>query len=184
MILDATAGNRTMWEKKNVDNIVYIDIEKKLDVRPTIWASNEQTPFPDKTFDVIFYDPPHNWGASKYYFAFASARERKEFYPKASGVPTYYGWDKFKTRPKLIKHMYNAQKEFQRILKDDGILWFKWNEMRMLLNRVLTIFHDWHELMRLYINDPTHTAGEHQTYWICMCKKREKTAQQPLLQFL
>jgi len=184
MILDATAGNRTLWEYKYSEHITYIDVEKKLERRPTIFASNEHTPFPDKTFNSIFYDPPHNWGGAIHFFSFPNRRERMKVFKDASGCPTYYGWDKFKTRGRLLKHMYNAQKEFQRILKDDGLLWFKWNEMRILLRRLLPVFNDWLVLMTLYVNDPTHTAGKHQTFWLCMQKKTERIAQQALECFL
>jgi len=59
VILDATAGNRKMWRKKDYLDIIYLDIEKGLEVKPTIIADNTQTPFKDKTFHTIFYDPPH-----------------------------------------------------------------------------------------------------------------------------
>jgi len=183
MILDATAGNRTMWAHKNSDNIIYIDVEKKLEVPPTIFASCESTPFPDNFFDAIFYDPPHNWGGGVHYFSFPSKHERKEVFPNAGGIPTYYGWDKYKSRHALIRHIYNAQQEFRRVLKPDGLLFFKWNEMRVDIYRILSIFHDWYELMRLYIQDPSHTAGEHQTYWIILTQKHERIAQQSLEQW-
>jgi len=184
MILDATAGNRTMWAYKHSDNIIYIDIEKRLEVPPTMFADYRCTPFPDNTFDAIFFDPPHNWGAAIHYFSFPSKAERREVFPNVKGIPTYYGWDKYKTRHTMVKSIYEAQKEFRRILKPDGLLYLKWNEMRISLDRILTAFTDWVELMRLYIQDPSHTAGEHQTYWVILCKKEGKTSQQPLLQFL
>ena len=69
MILDATAGNRTMWQTKQADGIIYIDMEKRLEVKPTIFCSNEQTPFRDNTFDNIFYDSPHTYGVYNRSFA-------------------------------------------------------------------------------------------------------------------
>lgn len=173
-----------MWAHKHAPNIIYIDVERKLEVKPTIFASCEQTPFPNHTFDAIFYDPPHNWGGATHYFSFPSKRERKEVFPNASGVPTYYGWDKYKTRHALIRHIYNAQSEFKRILHPTGLLFLKWNEMRIPIHRILSVFHDWLELMRLYVNDPSHTAGQHQTYWVILTQRQERVAQQPLVNFL
>jgi len=49
-----------MWTHKNSKNIIYIDIEKQLWNKPTIYADCTQTPFKDKTFDAIFFDPPHD----------------------------------------------------------------------------------------------------------------------------
>jgi len=64
MILDATAGNRTMWKVKDAEGIIYIDMERRLMNKPTIFADNNTTPFLDKAFDTIFYDPPHKWGGT------------------------------------------------------------------------------------------------------------------------
>jgi len=172
-----------MWQIKQVDNIIYLDMERKLKNKPIIFADNTQTPFPAELFDTILYDPPHNWGGGD---------EPNPIYPgeikkwKQEHQPfafTYYGWDKYKSRIGLIRHVYQAQKEFQRILKPDGLLWFKWNEMRIPLDRILACFTDWLELMRLYIADPTHTASQHQTFWVVFAKKREIKQQTDLLQF-
>jgi len=180
MILDATAGNRTMWELKDYPNIIYSDMERKLKNKPTLYADNTTLPFLDGIFDTIFYDPPHNWGGGD---------EPNPIYPseikkwKQKHVPfafTYYGWDKYKTRVGLFRHVYAAQKEFQRVLKPDGLLWFKWNEMRIPLDRILACFSDWLTLLTLRVNDVSHTASEHQTFWICFAKEKGKGVQTTL----
>jgi len=171
MILDATAGNRTMYETKDVNKIIYIDIEKQLWRKPTIYADCTRTPFKPKTFHTIFFDPPHDWGAEPFDFEQGKFTKRRQWARTYPFQFTYYGWDKYKNRTQLIKFIYNAQKEFLRILKDDGLLWLKWNEVRIPLNNILAIFKNWQILMILRVNDPTHTASEHQTYWVCMCKK-------------
>jgi DNA modification methylase len=181
MILDATAGNRTMWLWKECPHIIHIDMDKELQIKPDMICDNTQTPFKDKTFDTIFYDPPHNWGTAIHYFSFRNSKEREKVFPHSEGVPTYYGWDKYKTKDALLNHMNKASKEFYRILKDDGLLWIKWNEMAIPLRTVLIIFKQWIELMRLYVNDPTHTAGNAQTYWILMCKEKGEGKQLTLL---
>lgn len=183
MILDATAGNRTMWQIKKPTNIIFIDMEKKLEVKPDVFCDHRQLPFTDSCFDTIFYDPPHNWGGAIHYFSFPNKEERAKVFKDVGGTPTYYGWDKYKHRQALVASIYNTLTEFRRVLKEDGLLWFKWNEMRITINQILTVFHDWNELMRLYIDDPTHTAGKQQTYWVCLSKKKQKTAQQSLTQF-
>jgi len=181
MILDATAGNRTMWQYKNSPDIIHMDMDRELQVKPDILADNTNTPFLDKTFTDIFYDPPHTWGGGISFFSFRNAKEREKVFPHVTGVPTYYGWDKYKTKDALINHINKASKEFYRILKDDGILWIKWNEMSMPLKTIKTIFHQWIILMELYINDPSHTAGQAQTFWVCMCKEKGEYKQQTLL---
>jgi hypothetical protein len=184
MILDATAGNRTMWQQKKCPHIIFMDMDDKLQIPPDVLSNNEHTPYPDKHFATIFYDPPHTWGGGVHFFSFRNEAERAKVFPHVHGVPTYYGWDKYKTREGLISHMHRAQLEFYRILKDDGLLWFKWNEMSIPLNRVLVIFNQWEVLLKLYINDPTHTAGQAQTFWICMCKEKGDYEQKTLLSSL
>jgi len=183
MILDATAGNRTMWQHKNSANIIYIDIQKKLAVKPTIFADNMQTPFKDKIFDTIFYDPPHDYGSKQGYQP-EYWSEKKQYAQKH--VPfafTYYGWDKYKTWQSLLRHIYFAQKELARILKDNGLLFFKWCEITKNIDRVLSLFDNWTVLMRIYVTSPTHTAGIKQTYWIVMQKKEKVAQETDLLQF-
>ena len=180
MILDATAGNRTMWSYKDSDQIIYIDIEKQLEIKPTIFASCESTPFKDKQFHTIFYDPPHTWRDKPFYYSFPSKQALRQVYPSHKGMPTYYGWDKYPSRLQLNAHIYRSQQEFQRILKDDGLLFFKWNEVSIPLRRILTVFHEWTEVMRLHIRDPMQTAGQHQTYWVILTKKPSKSKQTTL----
>jgi len=181
MILDATAGNRTMWKRKQSDNIIYIDIQRQLEVRPTIFCSNEQLPFPDATFDTIFFDPPHSWHKGHHYHTYP--RRTKEYFErwKDRAVPRYYGWERYKTRSQLINHIFHAQQELSRVLKDDGLLWFKWCELSIPLLRILTALTEFRELLRIYVCSPSQTAGEAQTYWVCM-EKRFRRGKQSILQ--
>jgi hypothetical protein len=181
MILDATAGNRTMYECKQTDSIIYIDMEKKLKVKPTIFADNTNTPFLDATFDTIFYDPPHLWGNKEGYTPFYPKEYKKWASEHKPFAFTYYGWDKYQSREALIAHIYRAQKEFARIIKPNGLLWLKWNETRIPLNRILTIFAEWHVLLILRINDITQTWGTAQTFWVCLTKKKGEMKQTTLL---
>jgi len=177
MILDATAGNRTMWINKESDNIIYIDMETQLERPPNIFCKNDITPFRDKTFDTIFYDPPHSWGNIGHYHTYP--RRTKEYFEKwhDTAIPRYYGWDKYKSATELVLHIVKAQEEFGRILKDEGLLWLKWNEMSISLYRILSLLNSWQLLLKLYITDPSQTAGKHKTYWLCMEKHKEKGSQ-------
>lgn len=183
MILDATAANRQMWKKKDSENIVYLDSQLRLQVPPTLFANNERTPFKDCTFDTIFYDPPHRWNWTGSYYSFPNAEEAKEIWGDKKGVITYYGWDVYKTRGDLIKHIIKAQSEFHRILTDDGLLWLKWNELEIKLLNVLGIFQQWNELMRLYVESPLQRKKDVQTYWILFEKKSEGVAKTSLFEF-
>ena len=171
MILDATAGNRTIYETKNVKQIIYIDIQKKLARKPTIFADCTRTPFRDKTFHTIFFDPPHNYNSDKLWYSIPDSETYQKKWRKHGRIPTYYGLEIYKSRSDLIKFIYNAQKEFLRILRDDGLLWLKWNDYIIPLHNILAIFQNWRILLKLNIQDPLQTWGKGQTYWICMCKK-------------
>ena len=183
MILDATAGNRQMWKKKFSKNITYIDQGERLQIPPDIICDNTNTPFADKTFDTIFYDPPHRWAWEGSYFSYQNAEDAKDVWGDRKGVITYYGWDVFKTRGDVIKHLYNANNELHRILKDDGLLWFKWNEIEISLQQVLSLFGKWDELMRLYVNSPMQRKKDVQTYWVVFEKKTEGESQVSLHEF-
>ena len=74
-ILDATCGSRTIWFTKDNPNCLYIDkrvehgtriwkstkndSERRIDVEPDIVADFTQLPFPDKSFYLVVFDPPH-----------------------------------------------------------------------------------------------------------------------------
>ena len=180
VILDATAGNRTMWKHKNTENIIYIDIETKLERKPTIFADNTNTPFLSETFDTIFYDPPFMAGRGKgSFFSCPDISKRVQTTMGLKGA-TFYGVGRYKSKQALIAHVYRAQKEFKRILKDDGSLWFKWSEADISLNRILSLFADWYELLRIYVRSPLQTIGKAQTYWVCLTKKERETTQTAL----
>lgn len=180
MILDATAGNRTMWHYKDSEYIIYIDLERKLEVKPTIYADNSSTPFFDKVFDTIFYDPPHGWGEGHPFYKYPDSKSFKEKWQGYGEIPRYYGWDKYKNQQELIVHLYRAQKEFHRIMKDGGVLWLKWNTTLISIHRVLSLFDLWFIMLELPIKAPTQTAGKSQTYWVCMMKKKKDYVQSTL----
>jgi hypothetical protein len=78
-------------------------------------------------------------------------------------------------------HLYRAQKEFHRILKDDGMLWLKWNTLLISINRVLALFDLWFVMLKLPVKSPTQTAGKSQTYWVCLMKEKREVVQTALM---
>lgn len=173
MILDATAANRKMWQVRDSDNIIYIDQQTKLDVPPTLFCDNTNTPFADKKFHTIFYDPPHDWGLPSLYWGFASEKEKQERFKDFKGIPAYYGTEIYEKREELVLHIFKAQREFYRILKDDGLLWFKWNETKLKLRHVLTVFALWQPIMTIPVDRRGRGLSKEDTYWVCMEKKTE-----------
>jgi len=171
MILDATAGNRTMWRHKDSENIIYVDIEKRLEVKPTLFADDRKLPFRGRQFDTIFFDPPHAYGGGSLLFTspFHTAEYRARFRDK--DPTSYYGWDKYKTKSELLRYIYQAQAELRRVLKDDGLLWLKWNEMNISVRTILHLLQDWRLLLELPVKHKAQRLGKMQTYWLCLEKK-------------
>lgn len=181
MILDASAGNRTIYTTKEVEGFIYIDMEKRLERKPTIIADNTKTPFLDKSFTDIFYDPPHAYGVHTGRHIHPSKQAAIDDGCDPDEVSCYYGWDKYNTQMQLIGHIHRAQKEFRRILKDDGLLWLKWNEVTITVNTIMHLFEEWNEVMRITVSITVRPAGTWATYWICLSKKKGKLRQSMLL---
>lgn len=171
-ILDATAGLRTIWKQKTSAHILWVDIETDLETPPDVLMDCTNTNFEEKRFHTIFFDPPHGWG-KKPGLSQTAMRNRKDYenYPwKPPNWGPYYGWDKYKNKQSLLIFIHKAQKEFHRILQDDGVLWLKWNECNIPLSRVLPFFKDWVEMMRIEVGSRRQTIGKTQTYWLLFMK--------------
>lgn len=176
-VLDATAANRRIWSTRESPNILWIDIDPELEIKPDVVIDCTKTSFPDDYFFTIFFDPPHMWGdktADQIY----TCRNKKEHdafmnkwgFNQFKKVPTYYGTDKYKTKLELLTFVHKAQKEFYRILATNGMLWVKWCESRITLAKILPFFKDWHEMIRLEIGSKKQTLSAAQTYWIMFMK--------------
>lgn len=179
MILDATAGNRANWTNKNPKDVIFLDIEKQLEKKPTIFADNTQTPFLNSSFDTVYYDPPYDWNKKTHFFSFPNKTLFYKYGKYGTSDETckhgwtYYGIDRYKNKSSLLNHIYKAQKEFQRILKEDGILIFKWNEMAILLRRIMSLFGDWSEQLRFTISNPIKQS-EFKTWLIFFGKQKRR----------
>ena len=121
-ILDMTCGLRQIWFNKNHPAAVYFDkrsghVEKYfgkgrtslhvLDINPDVIGDFTALPFPDETFSLVVFDPPH-------------LTEAKE---TAWLVKTFGKLDE--TWPQMLNDGFA---EGMRVLKPDGVLIFKWSE--------------------------------------------------------
>ena len=151
-ILDACCGSRMFWFDKNNPDAIFMDIRSEqhtlcdgrvLEVNPDIIADFRQMPFEDNSFSLVVFDPPHlkdlgqnTWMAQKY----------------GKLLPT---WECD------IKAGFD---ECMRVLRPDGILVFKWNEIQVKLNQVLAVI----ETQPLF----GHVTGKHgRTIWLTFMKK-------------
>jgi hypothetical protein len=176
MILDATAGNRSIYQYKKSENIIFIDIEKQLWTKPTMFADSRKLPFKDKTFHTVIFDSPHDWGGDPFDFTMGKFLKSRQWGRTKPYQFTYYGWDKYKYKAEIIKYIYESQKEFARVTTDTGLLIVKWCEVRFTIDRLLTILTEWRLLIEIPVHDPNHTYGESQTYWLIMEKRKETSA--------
>ena len=167
-ILDATASYRSMWHTREDNRILWIDIEPELDLKPDLLMDCTCTDFEDKRFHTIFFDPPHSWGHTKN-TGVHQTPSRKIMKEKGWGTGAYYGFDRYKTKGELLSFINKAQKEFQRILSDDGILWFKWGELRITLDAIIPFFKDWRVMTKHEVAYRGKVVGC-RTWWVALMK--------------
>lgn len=171
-----------IWAKKNDLPIVFIDIEKRLERKPTMFADSRQLPFQDSMFHTVFFDPPHAWAFDSMFYSFPNEQLLKAQYATVTrnGIPSYYGMERYRTKTQLLSYLFHTEKELYRVTMFDGIMWLKWNELRISLDRVLVVFKNWVEVLRLEISDNHQQLSKIQTYWIAFLKKTKGDETMPL----
>lgn len=126
-ILDATCGSRMIWFDKQNPDVLYMDNRKLTDIlcdgrvlniNPDVIADFRNMPFPDNTFYLVVFDPPHLLKAGK-----------NSWLAKKYGVLSQ-NWKQD------IAQGFN---ECMRVLKPNGTLIFKWNEEQVKLSEVLKV---------------------------------------------
>jgi ubiquinone/menaquinone biosynthesis C-methylase UbiE len=153
-ILDACCGGRMFWFNKQNPNVVFADIRseehvlcdgRKLEIKPDIVADFRNMPWPDKSFKLVVFDPPHlvklgktSWMAKKY------------------GLLSDNWQDDLRT----------GFRECWRVLDDQGVLIFKWNERDVSVSEVLSLFS-----VRPLFGHTTGRSGK--TKWMCFMKLDE-----------
>lgn len=156
-IIDACCGSRMFWFDKNNPNVEFCDIrelsysnawgkydsERHIEIHPDTLCDFTNLPFPDKSFKLAVFDPPHlikggetGWLVKKY----GKLDEN---------------W------PQMIRDGF---RECMRVLDDYGILIFKWSEVQIPLSKVIEAI----QAKPLYGN----RSGKHNnTHWMCFMKE-------------
>ena len=164
-ILDATCGSRTIWFNKNCPEAVFLDnrIEhdskiwkstkgnsvRTLSVDPDVLADFTDMPFPDNSFKLVVFDPPHmihlgetSWMKKKY------GRLPEDWKP-------------------LI---HDGFWECMRVLDEYGTLVFKWSEIQIPTREVIKAIGK----EPLF----GHRSGKKSnTHWMCFMKLPEEEAE-------
>lgn len=150
-ILDVCCGARMMWFDRKHPDTIYMDIRKdeivacdgrKIKVDPDIIGDFREIPFPDNSFKLVVFDPPHfdRVGANSY-------------------TAQKYG-RLFSTWETDLKAGFD---ECMRVLEDNGILIFKWNEFQISVNRIIEVI----EVDPLF----GHKSGKNSlTHWMTFMK--------------
>jgi SAM-dependent methyltransferase len=156
-VLDACCGSRMFWFDRADARAVFVDKRREcyelkdkssrggsrsLVINPDIQADFTALPFPDASFALVVFDPPHlvrngnkGWLAKKY--------------GKLEG-----DWE---------EELRRGFAECFRVLKPEGTLVFKWNEHEVPLSRVLALTPE----KPLFGNRCGKTAKSH---WLCFLK--------------
>lgn len=126
-ILDVCCGGRMWWFDKNDERAVFMDKRtyegtlcdgRHFEVNPDILGDFTNIPFPDESFHLVVFDPPH-----------------LEKLGETSWLCIKYGKLPSDWKDKLTK----AFEECFRVLKPFGTLVFKWNEEQIKLSEILKL---------------------------------------------
>lgn len=151
-VLDMTCGSRMMWFDKADSRAVFTDNRaeehvvcdgRTVTIAPDTIADFRDLPFPDETFRLVVFDPPHlkslgksSWTSAKY----------------GALLPTW--------RDDLAAGF----EEGMRVLKPGGVLIFKWNEDQIPVSEILACTP--HKPLF------GHRSGrQSKTHWIAFIKK-------------
>ena len=129
-ILDVTCAGKMMWYNKNHPNTIYVDFRREekglikqrpnFEVQPDMIMDFRALDFPDKSFKLVLFDPPHSLT-----FSDSSIMKKK-----------FGALDK-KTWAKDLKKGFD---ECWRVLDDYGTLIFKWSNSEISFKDVLACF--------------------------------------------
>lgn len=161
-ILDACCGGRMFWFNKKHPDTLYIDIRKEEDfqtgkgkdnrhrsIKPDRVMDFRKMELLDNSFSLVVFDPPHLKIGRKSYFA--------QIYGSLEDT-----WQ---------EDMRKGFAECFRVLKENGVLVFKWNESDIPLREILSLT----PVQPLF----GHRSGKAQkTHWVTFMKVEESGKQQ------
>ena len=126
-IIDVCCGSKMFWYNKQNPNTVFMDIReledtlcdgRKFVIKPDIVGDFTNIPFPNNTFKLAVFDPPH-----------------LEKVGDDSWLAKKYG----KLKPGWKEEIRKGFDECMRVLEPGGVLVFKWNEEQIKLKEVLSL---------------------------------------------
>ena len=153
LILDPASSMRSFYFDKKDSRVLFGDIRKKethlltngqtIHIEPDEVMDFRSIPYPDETFQCVVFDPPHMLNLSE-----------KSWMRKKYGVLNKETW-----RDDISKGFA----ECFRVLKTDGTLIFKWNEVSIPLKEILLLTNQKPVL--------GHPSGKRMgTHWVLFIK--------------
>ena len=153
LILDPASSMRSFYFDKKDPRVLFGDIRKKethlltngqtIHIEPDEVMDFRAIPYPDESFQCVVFDPPHMLNLSE-----------KSWMRKKYGVLDKETWREDITQ---------GFAECFRVLKTDGTLIFKWNEVSIPLK----------EILKLTPHKPVlgHPSGKRMgTHWVLFLK--------------
>ena len=129
-VLDVCCGSRMFWFDKNDPRAVFADIREEtvvadsregrrtITIKPDVLADFTSLPFAADTFSLVVFDPPHL---------------------KRNGAGSWMAKKYGKIPANFLDQYQQAFKECFRVLKKDGVLVFKWNEIDIPVSQILSL---------------------------------------------
>jgi predicted methyltransferase len=164
MVLDVTAGTRIMWRLPDHNPYSYdtyypdVFVDKNRNVKPDIVAVWKHLPFKDKSFDIVFFDPPHHQIGSGLMSKRYGSISRREF----------------------IKEMIRVPEEFHRILNDGGKVFAKICDRNSMMDILKRNMWRCFKLLRFFRSEnkgkanPNKLRKKYRTYWMEYEKQKEE----------
>ncbi len=129
LILDPASSMRSFYFDKQDSRVVFGDIREDethlltngqtISIKPDQVMDFRAIPYPDESFQCVVFDPPHMLGLSE-----------KSWMRKKYGVLDDNTWQ---------DDIRQGFAECFRVLKPNGTLIFKWNEVSILLKDILAL---------------------------------------------
>lgn len=146
MILDLTAGNRSIWFDK--EGAIFLD--HRLEVKPTVCGDAACLPFKNGVFDMVVFDPPHvNTGAGSIF----------------AGRYGHY------TTAQIRDLVLRAAKETWRVTTATAFMALKWNDHDQRLSAILDMLKPWAPLFGHKVSE--RSLRRSSTYWVMLSKRGE-----------
>ena len=142
VILDVSCGKRMFWFNKKHPNTIFSDI--KSNVAADVVQDFRNLKYRDKSFKLVVFDPPHLF-------------DKKGEY---SWLNDRYGTMDIKYWHKDLEQGFM---ECMRVLKDYGILIFKWSEGSISVSTILSLCP-----FRPLFGHTSDKKGK--THWLCFMK--------------